>query len=317
MDYFFPGQCYETVVTDRAADGMLYHARDHASLVSPYSLFVASAKCLVMALGRALSLFVMLAAIVGVSSLLVVDPFTSYYVHLNTILVKLPQIIKMINARSAENISYLATIQELAAITFTITYNFAKSFPFRYVLLLKINIINYACVQCLGRECLHGDTSADCSHFNVLLQSQPGLSGSVCTSVQCGSLVPHVEICFARPSLYTSRQCDSTSYQQYGKISASCTLTLYTLCPQLMQIFTTYSNKTTGQLSIITYSLSWFFMIIRIFTNLLETADTLMMIILVSLFVGNSIVLFQFYLYNDSPKTKKTQLSSRLSPKLQ
>ena len=30
MDYFFPGQCYETVVTDRAADGMLYHARDHA-----------------------------------------------------------------------------------------------------------------------------------------------------------------------------------------------------------------------------------------------------------------------------------------------
>ena len=63
MDYFFPGQCYETVVTDRAADGMLYHA----SLVSPYSLFVATAKCLVMALGRALSLFVMLAAIVGVS----------------------------------------------------------------------------------------------------------------------------------------------------------------------------------------------------------------------------------------------------------
>ena len=35
----------------------------------------------------------------------------------------------MMNAQSAENLSYLATIQELAAITFTITYNFAKSFP--------------------------------------------------------------------------------------------------------------------------------------------------------------------------------------------
>ena len=36
-------------------------------------------------------------------------------------------------------------------------------------------------------------------------------------------------------------------------------------------------NKTTGQLSLITVSMSWFFTIIRIFTTLLETADTLMM----------------------------------------
>ena len=86
------------------------------------------------------------------------------------------------------------------------------------------------------------------------------------------------------------------------------------LCPQLMQIFTTYSNKTTGQLSLITVSMSWIFTIIRIFTTLLETADTLMMIILVSVFIGNSIVLFQFYLYSDAGgKTRKTALSPKLS----
>ena len=46
--------------------------------------------------------------------------------------VKLPQIIKILRARSVENLSYLANIQELAAVTFTSAYSFGKSFPFRY-----------------------------------------------------------------------------------------------------------------------------------------------------------------------------------------
>lgn len=77
-----------------------------------------------------------------------------------------------------------------------------------------------------------------------------------------------------------------------------------------MQIYTTYSNKTTGQLSVVTVSMGWVFTVIRIFTTLLETADSLMMIILVSVFIGNSIMLFQFYLYGDT--TKKTPLSPKL-----
>ena len=49
------------------------------------------------------------------------------FVHL----VKVPQIIKMIRAGSAEGLSMLAVILELAALTFTGAYNFAKQFPFR------------------------------------------------------------------------------------------------------------------------------------------------------------------------------------------
>jgi len=47
------------------------------------------------------------------------------------LVVKVPQIIKMIGAGSAKGVSMLAVILELTALTFTGAYNFAKQFPFR------------------------------------------------------------------------------------------------------------------------------------------------------------------------------------------
>ena len=47
------------------------------------------------------------------------------------LLVKVPQIVKILSASSVENLSYLANILELAAVTFTSTYSYAKGFPFR------------------------------------------------------------------------------------------------------------------------------------------------------------------------------------------
>ena len=79
-----------------------------------------------MALGRALSLIVVLGAVIGQL------PYTTLWQHSKCNLsVKLPQIIKIVRASSVENLSYLAIIQELAAVTFTGAYSFAKSFPFR------------------------------------------------------------------------------------------------------------------------------------------------------------------------------------------
>jgi hypothetical protein len=43
-----------------------------------------------------------------------------------------PQILKIYHAHSVENLSYLSFLLELAAVTFTCTYNYAKGFPFRY-----------------------------------------------------------------------------------------------------------------------------------------------------------------------------------------
>ncbi len=46
--------------------------------------------------------------------------------------VKVPQIVKVLRAGSADGLSYIAFILELLAATFTCTYNNAKGFRFRY-----------------------------------------------------------------------------------------------------------------------------------------------------------------------------------------
>ena len=45
--------------------------------------------------------------------------------------VKVPQIVKCIKAHSVENLSYMATLLELAAATFGCAYNYNKGFAFR------------------------------------------------------------------------------------------------------------------------------------------------------------------------------------------
>ena len=48
---------------------------------------------------------------------------------------KVPQIMKIVAAGSAEGLSYLSIFSELGAVTFTCTYNLGKGFPFRFVFL--------------------------------------------------------------------------------------------------------------------------------------------------------------------------------------
>ena len=47
--------------------------------------------------------------------------------------VKIPQIIKILQASSVEGLSLLSILLELVATTATATYSLAKEFPFRYV----------------------------------------------------------------------------------------------------------------------------------------------------------------------------------------
>ena len=45
--------------------------------------------------------------------------------------VKIPQIIKIVQASSVEGLSLLSFLLELVALTATATYSYAKAFPFR------------------------------------------------------------------------------------------------------------------------------------------------------------------------------------------
>lgn len=59
-------------------------------------------------------------------------PFLTVDLFLPLSAVKLPQIVKIVRAQSAEGLSFHSVLLELLAITGTMVYSVANSFPFRY-----------------------------------------------------------------------------------------------------------------------------------------------------------------------------------------
>ena len=60
--------------------------------------------------------------------------------------VKIPQIIKILQASSVEGLSLLSILLELVATTTTATYSVAKEFPFRYVYIYRY-VATSGCLQ--------------------------------------------------------------------------------------------------------------------------------------------------------------------------
>lgn len=76
---------------------------------------------------------------------------------------------------------------------------------------------------------------------------------------------------------------------------------------QLTQIYTIYSNESTGQLSFITSFLNWAGTASRIFTTIQETQDSIMLLMYVSNFIVNGIIVIQFFMYGSEAKKAKKQ----------
>jgi len=64
-------------------------------------------------------------------------------------------------------------------------------------------------------------------------------------------------------------------------------------------------NKTTGQLSFITSFLNWAGTAARIFTTVQETKDPILILMYLSSFTVNSIILLQFLIYWNTPPSGK------------
>ena len=143
LEYFFPGACYDTVVSKLSPDRQSfftlfdmkgYHTHTHMhkrtnaeSLWSPLPPF---SSCLSQDGSGAHPESCCDTGCCGWSAY---TSHSSTPSHTNYPLlpVKLPQIVKILRARSVENLSFLANMQELAAVTFTSSYSYAKGFPFR------------------------------------------------------------------------------------------------------------------------------------------------------------------------------------------
>jgi mannose-P-dolichol utilization defect 1 len=203
--------------------------------------------------------------------------------------VKVPQIVKIRNSKSAEGLAITSVLLDLMAITFHMSYSFVSGFPFSAwgdgtFLALQTAIIGALIF-------LYGHRSAGKS-FGFLT-----MYAAVVYTLM-GGLTP---LSFLRTA-----QGFNVPILLVGKLS---------------QAVTNYKNGSTGQLSAVTVLMLFFGSLARIFTSVQETGDFMMILTYcVSTFANAVIVAQLLYYWNkpsgtkvaasavkDKPKSKKTK----------
>nr|XP_028558914.1 mannose-P-dolichol utilization defect 1 protein [Podarcis muralis] len=189
-----------------------------------------------------------------------------------SLMVKLPQIFKILGAKSAEGLSFHSILLELLAITGTMAYSIANAFPFSswgeaFFLMLQTVAIGFL-VQHFGGHTGRG-VSFLLAYFGVLALLLSSLTPvGVVTALQA----------FNMPAVITSR---------------------------LLQAATNYRNGHTGQLSAVTAFLLFAGSLARIFTSIQETGDPLMALTYVVASSCNSIITGQLIYYWNVPVDKR------------
>ncbi|KAL7876031.1 hypothetical protein AOLI_G00109940 [Acnodon oligacanthus] len=192
---------------------------------------------------------------------------------LGSVLVKLPQILKLIGAKSAEGLSFNSVLLELFAITGTMAYSIANSFPFSAwgeALFLMLQTVA----------------------IGFLIQHYAGstIKGLGFLVIYFGLLA--VLICPLTPmSVVTTMQASNMPAIIFGR---------------LIQAGTNYRNGHTGQLSAISVFLLFAGSLARIFTTVQETGDSLMALTYIISSCCNGLIAAQvLYYWNVSPALKK------------
>ncbi|KAK6477954.1 mannose-P-dolichol utilization defect 1 protein [Huso huso] len=190
-----------------------------------------------------------------------------------SVMVKLPQIFKLLGAKSAEGLSFNSILLELLAITGTMAYSIANSFPFSawgeaLFLMLQTVVIGFL-IQHYRGNALQGLGFIAVYLALVSLLLSPLTPRSVVTTMQATNM----------PAIVISR---------------------------LIQAGTNFRNGHTGQLSAITVFLLFAGSLARIFTSVQETGDPLMALTYVVSSCCNGIIAAQLlYYWNARPADEK------------
>ncbi|XP_029310223.1 mannose-P-dolichol utilization defect 1b [Cottoperca gobio] len=192
---------------------------------------------------------------------------------LGSVMVKLPQIFKLMGSKSAEGLSFQTVLLELLAITGTMAYSILNKFPFSawgeaLFLMLQTVVIGFL-IQHYG-----GKTSRGLLFIVVYF----GLLFLVLSPVTPMSVV---------------------TYLQASNVPA-------VIIGRLIQATANFRNGHTGQLSAVSVFLLFAGSLTRIFTTLQETGDTLMALTYVISSTCNGIIALQvLYYWNSSSDHKK------------
>ncbi|XP_070785960.1 mannose-P-dolichol utilization defect 1b [Enoplosus armatus] len=192
---------------------------------------------------------------------------------LGSVLVKLPQILKLMGAKSAEGLSFKSVLLELLAISGTMAYSIANKFPFSawgeaLFLMLQTVTIGFL-IQHYGGRSSRGLLFLVVYFGLLVLLLSPVTPMSVVTSMQASNM----------PAVIIGR---------------------------LIQAAANFRNGHTGQLSAVSVFLLFLGSLARIFTSLQETGDSLMALTYVISSTCNGVIALQvLYYWNSSPERKK------------
>ncbi|XP_015683116.1 mannose-P-dolichol utilization defect 1 protein [Protobothrops mucrosquamatus] len=191
-----------------------------------------------------------------------------------SLVVKMPQIVKILGAKSAEGLSFHSILLELVAISGTMAYSLAHDFPFSawgealFVMMQTVSI--GFMVQHFG-----GHTRRGLAFLFIYL---------ALLSLLLSPLTPSV--------LVTTLQVSNMPTAATGR---------------LLQAATNYQNGHTGQLSAITTFLLFAGSLARIFTSIQETGDLLMVLTYIVSLACHSLILGQVIYYWDATGKLKKQ----------
>ncbi|TDG99939.1 hypothetical protein EPR50_G00199450 [Perca flavescens] len=197
---------------------------------------------------------------------------------LGSVMVKLPQIIKLMGAKSAEGLSFQTVLLELLAITGTMAYSIANKFPFSawgeaLFLMLQTVAIGFL-IQHYGGRTSRGVLFLVVFIGLLVLVLSPVTPMPVVTYLQASNM----------PAIIIGR---------------------------LIQAAANLRNGHTGQLSAVSVFLLFAGSLARIFTSVQETGDTLMAVTYVISSACNGIIALQvLYYWNSSPEHKKKKKKS-------
>ncbi|XP_057711450.1 mannose-P-dolichol utilization defect 1 protein-like [Corythoichthys intestinalis] len=188
---------------------------------------------------------------------------------LGSMLVKVPQIAKILGAKNAEGVSFLSLLGELFAITGSLAYSFANGFPFSawgeaLFVMFQTVTIGFLVQHYGGRSCI-GALFLLLYSITLALLLSPLAPAPLLAAMQASNM----------PAIIISR---------------------------VIQAAVNLRNGHTGQLSALTVTILFAGSLARIFTSVQETGDTLLVVTYVVSVIANGVIVAQVLYYWKSTK---------------
>nr|CAD7198773.1 unnamed protein product [Timema douglasi] len=200
--------------------------------------------------------------------LFVLSKCLGYIIVLSSVVIKIPQIIKIVSVRSSEGLSIASVLMDLYGHTAGVAYNFNTGLPF---------------------------SSWGDSLFT-------GVQTVIITA-----LLFYYSAGMPRTTTFLTLYCATVAILLSGYVPVNVLWTMNILNLPLIvlsggsQASSNYRHSSTGQLSAVTVALNLFGALARIFTSVVETGDTAIIVTNVVATVVTFIIVLQMWYYWDSP----------------